>query len=439
MARSNKLVSANGLSRRNLLGSGSLLALGLLAGSASGLHAEEITIDAPLRGDTTADTPAAPVAVAVIGLGEQGRNLLSSLQYVKGANVAYVCDKYEGAHKKALALHPKAKAVSDYKTVLDDKSVQAVFVATPTHQHKQVVLDALQAGKHVYCEAPLAHTVEEAREIAKAGQAASPKVIFHAGLQERTNPQHHHVAKFVETGALATVAQTKATWHRKNSWRRSAPSDDRQNELNWRLDKAVSGGLPAEVGIHQFDTANWFLAGLPKSVMGFGSVAAWRDGRQVPDTVQCIFEYDNGVHLAFDATLANSYDGAYELFQGTESAILLREGRAWMFKEPDAKALGWEVYAFKEQVGDDTGIALVANASKLLADGKEPAKYRETDPVKGTYYHACEAFLNAVRDGKPVGNCGPLEGFTATVTALKANEAVMNGTKIVYTKEMFTL
>ncbi len=430
--------TTNNVSRRNLLGGGSLLALGLLAGSASGLHAEEL-VAGPLRGDMADDAPASPVTVAVIGLGEQGRNLLTSLQYVKGARVAYVCDTYEGAHKKALALQPKAKAVTDYKAVLSDKAVQAVFVATPTHLHKQIVLDALQAGKHVYCETPIAHTVEDARIIAKAGMAAAPKVIFHSGLQERTNPQHHHVNKFVETGALATVAQAKAVWHRKNSWRRSAPTDARQNELNWRLDKAVSGGLAAEVGIHQFDTANWFLAGLPKSVMGFGAVAGWRDGRQVADTVQCIFEYENGVHLTFDATLANSYDGTYELFQGTEAAILLREGRAWMFKEPDAKALGWEVYAFKEQVGDDTGIALVANASKLLADGKEPAKYRETDPVKGTYYHACDAFLWAVRDDKAVAGSGPLEGFTATVTGLKANEAVVSGTKVTFTKEMFTL
>jgi predicted dehydrogenase len=427
---------ARNVSRRDVLG-GSLLALGLFAGSASGLHAEELI---PASAPFAPDIPAGPpVTLAVIGLGEQGRNLLTSLQYVKGAKVAYVCDSYVGAHKKALALHPNAKAVTDYKAVLDDKTVQGVFVATPTHKHKQIVLDALQAGKHVYCEAPLSNTIDEARVIAKAAQAASPKVILHAGLPERTNPQHHHVGKFVETGALATVAQAKAVWHRKSSWRRSAPSDERQNELNWRLDKSVSTGLPGEVGIHQFDTANWYLRAFPKSVMGFGSITAWRDGRQVPDTVQCIFEYPDGVHLAFDATLANSYDGTYELFQGTDAAILLREGRAWMFKEPDAKALGWEVYAFKEQVGDDTGIALVANASKLLADGKEPAKNRETDPLKGTQYWACESFVGEIRDGKAGEGCGALEAFTATVTAIKANEAVVAGTKIAFTPEMFVL
>jgi predicted dehydrogenase len=77
-----------------------------------------------------------------------------------------------------------------------------VFIATPSHLHKQVVADALAAGKAVYCEAPLASSVAEAKEIALMAKA-NAKVIFHTGLPYRTNPQHNHVYKFVETGALS--------------------------------------------------------------------------------------------------------------------------------------------------------------------------------------------------------------------------------------------
>ena len=428
------------VNRRDLLTRGSALALGLLVGGAAGLHAEEIVGPATPEPEPQATaTPPAPVKVAVIGLGEQGRALLTSLSYVPGAVVSHVCDTYTPAHKRALELFPQATAVTDYKAVLSDAGVQGVYIATPSHLHKQIVLDALAAGKHVYCEAPLASSVADAKAIAQAAKAAAPKVIFHSGLQYRTNPQHKHVLSFVRTGALSTLVQAKAHWHKKGSWRRAAPSDKRQDELNWRLDKATSGGLLGEIGIHQIDVTSWFAKSLPKAVTGFGGILAWNDGRDVPDTVQCLLEYDGGVHLTYDATLANSFDGAYELFQGTDAAVLLRGQRAWMFKEVDAQALGWEVYAYKELVGDDTGIALVADATKLLAEGKEPGKNRDIDPKKSPQYYACETFVKALRAGKQAEEVGPQEGYEATVVALTANEAILTGKRIEFTKEMFTL
>ncbi len=436
---SDKNNSNEGVSRRALIGRGSALALGLLVGGAQGVHAEELIPEPTGRFlDDAPSVPPTPVGIAVIGLGEQGREISKALHYVPGANVLTLCDTYAKAVEKAQEDHPKAKAASDYKTVLDDKAVQAVYVATPTHLHKQIVLDALQAGKHVYCEAPIAHTVDDARAIAKAAQAVAPNQIFHTGLQQRTNPQHNHVLGFVRTGALAKMAQSKSQWHKKTSWRRAAPTDERQNALNWRLTKDVSPGLMGEIGIHQLDVTNWFLKALPTSVSGFGAITAWRDGRDVADTVQALFEYPGGVHLAYDATLANSFDGAYELFQGTDAAVLLRDGRAWMFKESDAPSLGWEVYAYKEKVGDDTGIALVADATKLLAAGLEPGKNRETDPTKGSLYYASVAFLDGIRTKKPTVS-GPLEGFTSTVAALKANEAITTGSKITLAPDLFVI
>lgn len=427
------------ISRRDALARGSVFALAsLFAGGMGESYAEEL--DPPVAGVTADDKPvdASPVGVAVIGLGEQGRNLLTSLGYVAGADVRYVCDTYAPAHKKALELAPKAKAATDYKQVLGDAAVKGVFIATPSHLHKQVVADALAAGKAVYCEAPLASNVAEAREIALLAKA-NAKVIFHSGLPYRTNPQHNHVYKFVETGALSRVAQGKAQWHKKESWRRAAPTDARQNALNWRLKRATSGGLVGEIGIHQIDVATRFLGKKPVAVSGFGGIMAWNDGRDVPDTVQCVLEYPGGVHIAYDATLANSFDGAYELFQGTDAAVLLRDARAWMFKEADAPALGWEVYAYKEKLGDETGIALVADATKLLAAGKKPSENRDADPKRSALYHACDVFLGAIRSGKGDVEASAEVGHTATVIALTANEAILAGKRIEFTPGMFTI
>src|SRR5207302_4265902 len=134
------------------------------------------------------------------------------------------------------------------------------------------------------------------------------------------------------------------------------------------------------------DQASWFLKGHPVSVTGFGSVAFWNkdnraapDDREVPDTIQAIFEFPGGIYLGYDATLANSFDANYELYYGSDAAVLLREDKAWMFKETDSPNFDWEVYAPKAtfypmgapassggegRISQETGIALIAGHSK---------------------------------------------------------------------------
>jgi len=382
----------------------------------------------------------------VIGLGAQGKEILAAASRVGGANVVAICDTYSSPvfTKRAQEAAPKASFMADYRQVLERKDVAAVFIATPTHKHKEIVLAALQAGKHVYCESPMAHTIEDAKAMALAGKQAMEggKLVFQVGQQYRANPQHHHVQKFIHSAVLGNVTHGRGQWHKKNSWRRPASNPEREREMNWRLDSAVSPGLIGEQGIHSLDIANWFFKQLPVSVMGFGSILKWgEDGRKVPDTVQAVVEYPGGLRFTYDATLTNSYEGSYETFLGTDAAVLLRDQLAWLFKEADAPLLGWEVYARKEEYGPETGIALVADASKQLAEGKIPGKEKQVnDPGKSALFFSCDAFLNSVRDpAKNKVDCGPLEGYQATVTALKANEAVVTGTKIAYQKEWFDL
>jgi predicted dehydrogenase len=427
----------DGLGRRMFLQRSSGLALGFLAADAIPAGAQEIKPKPKAAAAPAApEKPPTPVTCAVIGLGDQGREILKALSVLPGADVKLVCDSYATIHKRALERAPKATAVEDYRKVLDDKSVAAVWVATPSHLHKDIVLAALQAGKAVYCEAPLASNISDARAIAQAALRA-PKQVFQAGLQRRLNPLEQHVGGFFRTGVLSKIAQGRSTWNKKTSWRRAASTPERQTQLDWRLSSKTSGGLLGEVGIHQIDVASWFLRGRPLSVSGSGAVMVWKDGRDVADTVQCSFEFPGGVRYAFNATLANSFDGMSDIFQGTDAAVMVRSERAWMFKESDAPNLGWEVYATKENIGDETGIALVANATKLLDEGLDPAENRNAY-TKGALFYACEAFLNAVR-GQTKTTAGPVEGFEATVVALKAHEAVATGTKIMLGKELFAL
>jgi predicted dehydrogenase len=118
---------------------------------------------------------------------------------------------------------------------------------------------------------------------------------------------------------------------------------------------------------------------------------------------------------------------------------VLRDDRAWLFKEADAPVLGWEVYARKELVGDEEGIALVADATKLIAQGKIPGQHKEEkEKGKNSFFYAIEEFVTCIRENeKP--RCGAKEGLQAAIVALKANEAAQSGTKVTFKPEWFVV
>src|SRR5271154_6008697 len=142
------------------------------------------------------------VKYGVIGLGAWGREILKDLALLPNAPVVAICDNYPSSLRRAGDSDaPKAERFDDYQKLLTSKEVQAVVIATPTPEHREMTLAALQAGKHVYCEAPLANSIEDAKAIARAARD-SIKVVFQAGLQERSHPQRHFLLPFIRAGAL---------------------------------------------------------------------------------------------------------------------------------------------------------------------------------------------------------------------------------------------
>jgi predicted dehydrogenase len=450
-----------GFNRRDFLKGGSFATLMALMGGV------------PLMAEPAPEQPGVlpkfvtKVKVALIGLGPWGREILDQLGRIEQAEIVAICDNYPAMVRRSASKAPGAAQVGDYQAVLDNKDVQAVVIATGSNQHKEIAIAALKAGKHVYCEAPLAVSVEDAKAIALAAKNAVGQV-FQAGLQMRSSPQRHFLYPFIRSGALGKPVMARAQWHKKTSWRAASPNPERAKEINWRLDQATSPGLVGEIGIHTLDQAGWYYDLQPLAVTGFGSTMLWKDGRDVPDTAQVVLEFPGGLRLSYDATLASSFDGEYELLSGSDATIMMRyDGRgkevAWMFKEVDSALLGWEVYARKDNFYKETGIALAAGSSKqtnLVVASDAPAAL---PPL----YYALESFLincpqvsNAVEDFKAMFDAkdtaglaatlqtqastlkpyaGYQEGYAATVLALKANEAVNGNKRIELNKEWFEL
>lgn len=418
--------------------------------------------------------PKPKVKVAVIGLGAWGREILDQLGRLEQADIAAICDSYPAMMRRSAAKAPGAAQVENYAEILANKDIKAVIVATGSHQHKDIVIAALKAGKHVYCEAPLAHTVEDARAIALAAKESVGQV-FQSGLQGRSDPQRHFLFPFIRSGALGKTVMARAQWHKKDSWRQASPNSDREKAINWRLSQATSPGLIGEIGIHSLDQTSWMLNLAPIAVTGFGSTMLWKDdGRDVPDTVEAVIEFPGGVRMNYNASLATSFDSEYELLYGTDATIMMRQDAngnqaAWMFKEVDSALLGWEVYARKDNFYKETGIALVLDGSKQRKLSEDAAG-GGTAAALPQHYYALQAFLansqemsgdvqdfqadygsedkqalaehlSKIARGREQSRqtAGYQEGFAATVFALKVNEAVTSRKRIEFQKEWFAL
>lgn len=417
--------------RRNFLKKSSLATLFGLAGAG----AVELRAEAPQRPPAPFDGD--PIPAALIGFGQWGREIAATMARLPELKLVAVADTYDVMLRRVQRSVPGATTHTDYREVLANPAIKAVLIATPTHLHREIALAALAAGKHVYVEAPMAATIDDARAMAQAAAKVAGKQIFQVGHLYRSNPQHRSIFQFIRSGAIGKPVMTRAQWNTKESWVRASPNRERQREQNWRLDPDVSLGLIGEVGIHQLDAANWFFQTRPTAVTGFGQVRQWDDGRKIPDTIQAVVELDNGSNLLYHATLGSSFDAEYDMFYGSDSTIMMRDSKAWMFKEVDAPMLGWEVYARKDKFYKESGIALVANATKLDAQAVDPAA---KDPnVESPLFYALKEFVDNHNYGPFESSASPLLGFQNTVIAVKAHEAIMENKRVVLEDALFEL
>jgi predicted dehydrogenase len=459
--------------RRDFLKNASLATMMAMMGGVE-LHADDAK-STPASAGLTLLPPAPPINIGVIGLGAWGREILTQLGLINtdpkreqknSVPVVAICDTYHAAVHRAGKDTPNAQPYEDYTKLLADPKVQAVIIATPTGTHKDIVLAALAAGKHVYCEVPLANTIDDAKEIARAARGLV-KLVFQPGLQQRSHPQVEFLLPFIRSGALGVNIMARAQWHVNDTWHPPGPDQARDDALNWRLHNATSTGLFGEEGIHQIDTVCNFLKGRPRAVTGFSStIRNYNDNRDVPDTVQGVFEFPHGVNFFHDLTICSSFQDKHEIYLGDEATMMMRDFKAWLFKEASAHEGGWEVYARHDRFYKETGIALVAGASKqtTLSGSAEsfnpydqkPLFYaldnfadragRLTDEVAQrakTYddedADSLAAYLKGVSalTTKPIANWQ--DGLSATVMAIIANQAALKKQKITFEKEWFEL
>ena len=231
----------------------------------------------------------------------------------------------------------------------DNKNVQAVIVATADFQHSFHGVEAIHAGRDVYVEKPLAHTMEDARSIRDAVKKSDR--IFAVGTQRRSSPTYQKACDFIKSGQFGDIVSVEMMWNvnQPGRWRRAKLVPQlREEDTDWkrylinhpyepfnarkylefRLFWPFSSGIPDQWLVHQIDTVHWFT-GLPhpRSVVANGGIYKWRDGRQNWDTMTAVFDYgplDNpskGFQVIYSSRMNNSYGGIKELYFSTGGTL----------------------------------------------------------------------------------------------------------------------
>ena len=167
--------------------------------------------------------------LAIIGPGSRGRFLMSFLVQNPKVEIVALCDIYQPSIEKALELAPKAKVYDDYREILEDKTVDAVLVATPLNSHCQIVLDAFDAGKHVFCEKSIGFTMEECFRI--YNKHISTEKVFFTGQQRLFDPRYIKAMEMIHAGTFGEINAIRTFWNRNGDWRREVPSPDYQNYI----------------------------------------------------------------------------------------------------------------------------------------------------------------------------------------------------------------
>lgn len=285
------------------------------------------------------------IQFGVIGCGARSHELMQSLLQHPRAVITAVVDAYQGRTERAVdRVGKQARVMRDYHAVLADKSIDAVIVCTPDHWHKQMAIDAMRAGKDVYCEKPLTFRSADGLEIMAAARETGR--ILQVGSQGMSTQTQNTAKEMIKAGKLGRITMIRAAYNRNTAsgaWLYPFPPDASPATVNWdmflgpapkrpfdlarffrwRCFDDYSGGIATDLFVHLCTTIHYLMdAKVPSRVVALGELYRWKENREVPDTLNAILEYPEGFAVNLSSTFNNETlgQGSFQ-FLGTEGTL----------------------------------------------------------------------------------------------------------------------
>jgi predicted dehydrogenase len=308
------------------------------------------------------------VRVAVAGINGRGRRLTESLHNTAGVSVVALCDVDKKVlnreAKKFRSRSEKVDVYTDYRKMLEDKSLDVVCIATPDHWHVPLAAWSVIAGKDVYVEKPLSHTIQEGRLLVDL--ARKHKRIIQHGTQSRSYDSFEEAVEYLQSGQLGKIRMAKAINSQLrrpigrvpdsptpdhidyDMWLGPAPKrpfNRNRYHYNWHWFWDYGTGDTGNDGVHQIDIARWGLGvKLPEAVSCTGAQLFYNDDHQTPDTQIAVFEYDH-VYLMYEMRLWTPYtleghDNGNVFYGDNGTMSIGREGWQVTFKNGEKGPAG---------------------------------------------------------------------------------------------------
>jgi predicted dehydrogenase len=263
--------------------------------------------------------------IAFVGVGNRGGYLAQRMLDVHDVDIVAICDLDEDRARKAIDVVSKGghkpRLYTDYRKMLDEgKDIDAVVVATPVDRHIAPTIAVLEAGKHIYCEKPMALTPDECSTIVKA--TLNAKGIYQAGFQLRHDPNRAAAMKFIQGGGMGRVLYCQGYRH----------TGDLPRNTLWLFDRDRSGDNIVEQACHILDLFVWAIGQPPLRAMGSGGVSLYKDippGRTTTDNYAVIYEFPGDVRVTFSHIYFDppGFAGIKERVYCSQGAIDLAQAR----------------------------------------------------------------------------------------------------------------
>ena len=332
------------------------------------------------------------IRIGVLGSGGRAQYLMTLFKKFPATQFVAVCDVYGPHREEALKIAgPEAKGYVDYREVLDRQDLDAVLIGSPDHWHKQMLIDSVRAGKDVYLEKPIMHSIEEGVEMVRAVEET--KRIVQTGTQQRSW-EHYILGKhIVDSGKLGRVTFIHTYWYQNYlewtanppeidtsqlDWKRflgSAPDQPFSAEkyLLWRHYWDFGGGILADLLTHWIDVIQWYMGQTaPKTATTTAQLYIFK--WEAPDAVTTTLEYPGDFMVTFNGAYNNSVDDGGIEFRGTEATLKIDrehlavypEGVKWV---PGTQAPEPEIFVRSER---DGAIDNVKNFLDCMRSRKTP-------------------------------------------------------------------
>ncbi|HXB75345.1 MAG TPA: Gfo/Idh/MocA family oxidoreductase [Candidatus Acidoferrales bacterium] len=263
-----------------------------------------------------------PVNTAMIGIGGRGSFLLQGVLRQPNAKVLALCDIKPDRLDKAAsaAARDNPATIADWRRVIENQDVDAVFIATPPYLHSEMAIQAIEAGKHVYCEKPLGVTPAQVRALLDAARGS--RKVFVAGQQLRSQKQLAETVRKIREGVIGDVIMVKAQRHAAADLPHDGSSAD------WYFDVTKSGGYLIEQSVHNLDLCNWAIGSHPLRASGFGGILFYKNdppGRTIFDCGSITYDYPNAVKMSFTQNVFHPasmpHGNQYVYVYGTKGAV----------------------------------------------------------------------------------------------------------------------